>query len=61
MKVQYKSKKKGLCNHCDRGEIMKKSIFYTVEAEMHVNLRMIYLQIFRSQNQLLLIKKEIKS
>lgn len=60
MKVQYKSKKKGLCNQCDRGEIMKNSISYTLVAEMHVNMRITPLQIFRSHKQLLLIKKEMK-
>lgn len=48
MEVQYKSRKKGLCNQYDRKEIMKNSISYTPVAETHVNTRMISLQIFRS-------------
>lgn len=34
-KSSKKTKKKGLCNQCDRGEIMRNSIFYTLVAEMH--------------------------
>lgn len=52
---------KELFNQCDRGKIMKNSIFYTLVAEMYVNMRMISLQIFRTHKKLLLIKKEMKS